>query len=156
MTSVAFGKSTWHGMAVVVASNNEACRRALVNTSAKNRRFPRIGLPKGMQIAWQSGGLRTVARVATLGLGGLFIDANKPAATGEVIRVFFEVPGGEVRATAVVRDSQPGIGMGIEFAAMDPEPRARLLQLLRRLIGDYDAEVMVPLSQPGERRSKQP
>ena len=34
--------------------------------------------------------------------------------------------------------------MGIEFAAMDPEPRARLLQLLRRLQGDSDPEVTLP------------
>jgi hypothetical protein len=107
-----------------------------VKPGAKNRRYPRIGLPKGMQVAWQGRGLRTVARVATLGLGGLFIDADHPPVVGEVIRVFFEVPGGEVRATAVVRDSQPGKGMGIEFAAMDPEPRARLQKLLRRLHGD--------------------
>ena len=112
--------------------------------AAKNRRYPRIGLPKGMHIAWQRRGLRTVARVATLGLGGLFIHAEKPPAVGEVIRVFFEVPGGEVRATAVVRDSQPGKGMGIEFAAMEPEPRARLLQLLRRLQGDSDPETTLP------------
>ena len=88
-----------------------------------------------MHIAWQGRGPRTVARVATLGLGGLFIDAEKPPVVGEVIRVFFEVPGGEVRATAVVRNSQPGIGMGIEFAAMDPEPRARLAATLAAAAG---------------------
>ena len=49
-----------------------------MNPAAKNRRYPRIGLPKGMHIAWQGRGLRTVARVATLGLGGLFIYAEKP------------------------------------------------------------------------------
>jgi hypothetical protein len=130
--------------------------RAQVNSVTKNRRYKRIGLPRGMQIAWQSGGLRTVARVATLGLGGLFIDAEKPPVVGVMIRVIFEVPGGEVRATAVVRNSQPGIGMGIEFAAMDPEPRARLLQLLRRLMGDSDPDLIVPLSRPGGRGSKQP
>ena len=119
-----------------------------MDSAAKNRRYKRIGLPRGMQIAWQGRGLRTVARVATLGLGGLFIDAEKPPVVGEVIRVFFEVPGGEVRATAVVRNSQPGIGMGIEFAAMDPEPRARLVQLLRRLLGDSDPDLIVPVAGP--------
>jgi len=103
---------------------------------AKKRRYARIGLPKGMQIAWQGRGHRTVARVGTLGLGGLFVYADNPPEVGEVIRVYFKVPGGEVRATAVVRNSEPGAGMGIEFAAMDPEPRARLLHLLRRLLGD--------------------
>jgi PilZ domain len=104
--------------------------------SKKNRRYARVGLPKGMHIAWQGHGKRHVARVATLGLGGLFISADDPAAVGDLIRLYFEVPGGEVRATAIVRDSRPGKGMGIEFAAMDPEARARLLQLLRRLLGD--------------------
>ena len=104
--------------------------------NAKNRRYGRIGLPKGMQISWQGRGHRTVARVGTLGLGGLFVYVQEPPAVGEVIRVYFEVPGGEVRATAVVRNSEPGAGMGIEFASMDPEPRARLFQLMRRLLGD--------------------
>ena len=88
-----------------VAENSHECR-------CQEPSLQRIGLPKGMHIAWQGRGLRTVARVATMGLGGLFIDAEKPPVVGEVIRVFFEVPGGEVRATAVVRDSQPGIGHG--------------------------------------------
>src|SRR5690242_13412314 len=103
---------------------------------AKNRRYPRIGLPKGMQISWQGHGHRTIARVGTLGMGGLFVYVQDPPPVGEVSRVYFQVPGGEVRATAVVRNSEPGAGMGIEFAAMDPEPRARLFQLLRRLVGD--------------------
>lgn len=107
-----------------------------MTSAAKNRRYPRIGLPAGMQIAWQGIGKRNVARVATLGLGGLFIDTPNPPPMGDLIRLYFEVPGGEVRATAVVRDSQRGKGMGVEFAAMDPEARARLLQVLRRLLGD--------------------
>ena len=64
--------------------------------------------------------------------------------------MFFEVPGGEVRATAVVRDSQPGIGMGIEFAAMDPEPRARLVQLLRRLRAIPTRNLPCRVRDPGE------
>jgi PilZ domain len=145
MAVVAFGKKAWCGTARGDSLERGGVQGApQVKLAAKNRRYPRIGLPKGMYIAWQRRGLRTVARVATLGLGGLFIHAEKPPAVGEVIRVFFEVPGGEVRATAVVRDSQPGKGMGIEFAAMEPEPRARLLQLLRRLQGDSDSEPTLP------------
>src|ERR1700694_5583798 len=104
-----------------------------MTSAAKNRRYPRIGLPKGMHVAWQVAGKSNVARVVTLGLGGLFINTPHPAPAGDLIRLYFEVPGGEIRATAVVRDSHPGKGMGVEFAAMDTEARARLLQLLRRL-----------------------
>jgi hypothetical protein len=103
---------------------------------ATKRRYPRIGLPKGMYIAWQSTGDRVLSRVATLGLGGLFITAPDPPPVGDVIRLYFEVPGGEVRARAVVRESRRGKGTGVQFTAMSPEARARLHQLLRRLLGD--------------------
>ena len=104
-------------------------------TATRNRRYPRVGLPKGMRIAWQSGGERIVSRVATLGLGGLFILTPDPPPVGEIVKLFFEVPGGEVRARAVVRDSQQGKGMGVEFTAMGHEARARLHHLLKRLLG---------------------
>ena len=101
---------------------------------SKARRYERIALPKGMLIAWQSSGERTVSRIGTLGLGGLFIYTEEPPPRGEIIKLFFEVPGGDVRARAVVRDSQPGKGMGIEFTAMGAEERARLHRLLKRLL----------------------
>ena len=97
------------------------------------RRYPRIGLPRGMSVAWQAGGERVISRVGTIGLGGLFIYTKKSAAVGDVIKLVFDVPGGEVRARAVVRSYEPGRGMGVEFTAMQLEARARLTQLLRRL-----------------------
>jgi hypothetical protein len=87
-----------------------------------------------MFVVWQAAGNRIVSRVATLGLGGLFIEAPHPASTGEVINIFFRIPGGEVRARAMVRDSHPGKGMGVEFTSMGSEDRARLNQLLSRLL----------------------
>jgi hypothetical protein len=69
-------------------------------------------------------------------MGGLFIDAPDPPPIGENLRLYFEVPGGDVRARAVVRSSEKGKGMGVEFIAMGQEERARLHQLLRRLLRD--------------------
>ncbi len=102
--------------------------------ATRSRRYQRVGLPKGMLIAWQSRGERIVSRVATLGLGGLFILTPEPPAVGEIVKLIFEVPGGEVRARAVVRDSQPGKGMGMEFTSMGYEARARLHRVLKRLL----------------------
>ena len=102
--------------------------------SAKNRRYPRIGLPRGMYVAWQGEGERVVSRIATLGLGGLFINAPHPPPIGHIIRLYFEVPGGEVRARAIVRDSHQGKGMGVEFTAMGHEARAKLSRLVTRLL----------------------
>lgn len=88
-----------------------------------------------MSVAWQAGAERIVSRVGTLGLGGLFIHTKRPPAVGEVVKLVFDAPGGEVRARAVVRSSEAGKGMGVEFTAMQTDARARLTQLLRRLLG---------------------
>ena len=106
----------------------------LTPSSVPSRRYPRVQLPKGMLIAWQGGGERTISRVATMGLGGLFISTPEPPMRGEIIKLFFELPDGEVRARAVVRDSRTGEGMGVEFTAMGHEARARLRSLLKRLL----------------------
>jgi len=98
------------------------------------RRYSRLGLPKGMLVAWQGPGQRTVSRVSTLGLGGIFISTPFPPPVGSVVRLLFEVPNGEVRARAVVRSSEAGRGMGVEFTAMSLDARARLHKLLKRLL----------------------
>jgi hypothetical protein len=103
---------------------------------SKNRRYPRIVLPKGMLVAWQAKGERAVSAVTTLELSGLFVSTPRPPAVGETVTLVFSVPNGDVRAVAVVRDSQPGRGMGLEFTAIRQDDRARLRQLLQRLIGD--------------------
>lgn len=102
--------------------------------TAPSRRYGRLGLPKGMLVAWQASGKRTVSRVATLGLGGIFISTPKPPPVGEIVRLVFDVPSGEVRARAIVRSSLAGRGMGVEFTAMDLEARAHLDRLLKRLL----------------------
>ncbi len=93
-----------------------------------------------MVISWQAMGIHSVSRVGTLGLGGLFIDIPNPPPIGEIIQLFFEVPDGEVRARAIVRDSHPGKGMGVEFTFMAAEGRARLHRLLSKLLGTLDSQ----------------
>jgi hypothetical protein len=108
-------------------------RSLTMPTKEKSRRYIRVALPKGMLVAWQHYGGRTVSRVRVLALGGLFISTPKPPPVGDVIQLIFEVPGGDVRARAMIRDSQPGKGMGIEFTSMNPEARARLNRLMKVL-----------------------
>jgi len=72
--------------------------------------------------------------VSTLGGGGICIATGNPPPAGEALRLIFEIPSGVVRARGVVRVSQPGRGMGVEFTAMSSGGRARLDQLVRRLL----------------------
>ena len=100
---------------------------------AVKRRFTRVALPKGMLVAWQHSGSRSVSRVATLGLGGLFITTADPVPIGSVVKIVFDVPGGEVRARAIVKNIKAGKGMAVAFIEMAYECRARLDQLLKKL-----------------------
>jgi hypothetical protein len=97
------------------------------------RRYPRVSLPKGAVVAWEHLGKRKISTAIVLALGGLFISTPEPPPAGDVIKLVFEVPGGDVRARALVCDSQPGKGMGIEFTAMGQEARARLHRLIETL-----------------------
>ena len=102
-------------------------------SSTKVRRYARVPLPKGARVAWEHLGKRKVSTASVLALGGLFISTPEPPPSGDFIKLVFEVPGGEVRARALVCDSQPGKGMGIEFTVMGQGERARLNQLIKTL-----------------------
>src|ERR1039458_5136592 len=99
----------------------------------KSRRYVRMGLPKGMLVAWEHSGIRKVSRVGVVGVGGLFITTPKPPPVGDTIQMIFEVPGGEVRARAIVRDSQRNKGMGVEFTSMAQKARGLLNRLMKVL-----------------------
>jgi hypothetical protein len=104
-----------------------------MSSTKKARRYERVPLPKGMLVAWEHSGKRKVSPISVLALGGLFISTPDPAPAGDSIKVVFEIPSGDVRARAIVCDSQPGQGMGIEFTAMAQDARARLNQLMKTL-----------------------
>src|SRR5438270_11195667 len=98
------------------------------------RRYLRVKLTKGMLVAWQYSGGRSVSRVATLGLGGLFISTKEPLPIGTVLNLLFQVPGGEVRARATVKNVKAGEGMAVSFIDMDHEARARLNVLVKKFV----------------------
>jgi hypothetical protein len=114
-------------------------KESTMPSKEKTRRYRRVGLPKGMLVAWQHYGIRKVSRVGVLALGGLFVSTATPPPVGDMIQLIFEVPGGDVRARARIRDSQPGKGMGIEFTSMNPEARARLNRLIKVLFRDVSS-----------------
>lgn len=87
-----------------------------------------------MWVAWYGGGQHQVSRVQTLSLGGLFISTSDALPVGTNVRLAFEVPGGEVRAEAIVRDMVGDEGMGVEFTRIDSRDRVLLGQLLKRLL----------------------
>ena len=103
-------------------------------TPKKTRRHPRVKSPKGLFVAWETGTRRSVSRLETLSLGGVFIHTPEPAPIGSTINILLDMQSGDVRARAIVRRITPSKGMGIEFISMTPEDRARLNKQLQQLM----------------------
>ena len=93
--------------------------------AVQRRRYVRVKSPD-ILVAWQANTRRSVSRLDTLGLGGMFVLTREPAPIRSMLRLLLDLPIGEVRARAVVRRVNPLKGMAVEFVAMSQEDRARL------------------------------
>jgi len=99
----------------------------------ERRRYPRRNAYKAILVVWKKGSQEYVSSVENLGLGGLFICTQQPPPVGTSLQLLFNVPEGEVRARAIVRNLAPSRGMGLEVVSMEQEHRARLDRWLKTL-----------------------
>lgn len=109
-----------------------------MTTGANARRYPRVKAPKETLVVWKMGTQKYVSRTENLGLGGLFIRTTEPPPVGTSLQLLFNVPEGEVRARAIVRNLDPGTGMGLAIVSMEQEHRARLDKHLKRLAAEVE------------------
>jgi hypothetical protein len=116
------------------AGGPAALQSATEESTRQTRRFPRISLPNGMRVSWHGADLELHVRVKTLGMGGLFISVSEPPTVGTKLSLAFEVPGGSVRAEAIVRDIVASEGIGVEFTQMEARDKLLLQRLLNRLL----------------------
>ena len=80
------------------------------------------------EVQYEGAGINAQTRISDLNVSGVFIDAMSPLPVGAALKLVFTLPGGQRVATeGVVRHSQPGIGMGVEFFGLKPED-AKLIQ----------------------------
>jgi hypothetical protein len=96
----------------------------------EKRRTRRTKMTNGVQVAWNHSKGFFISDIADLGLGGTFIVTLDPLPVGASLKLLFEAPGKEIQASAVVRRSLPGRGMGVEFTEMDLQDRDCLHELL--------------------------
>ena len=100
---------------------------------AEQRAYPRIKPPTSVLGAWRSGLQRDVSYVESLALGGVFLRTKKKVAPRSLVQVLLDMPLGQVRGRGVVRRHQEHYGIAVQFIAMDPEDRGRLVRQIRDL-----------------------
>ena len=104
----------------------------------ETRRYPRCNAHKATLVVWKNGNLKYVSSLENLGLGGLFICTQQPPPAGTSLQLLFNVPEGEVRARAIVRNLVPSRGMGLAIVSMEQEHRARLDRWLKILAAEVE------------------
>ncbi len=83
------------------------------------------------------GGHSASATLANLSLGGCFITCASVPQPGEQFGLSFTALGHDVKAAAVVRWVQPGLGYGCQFMRMDLRSSQGLHGIVSRLRGEY-------------------
>jgi hypothetical protein len=101
--------------------------------SPTTRRYPRLKAPKSAVVAWKNAEQREVSHVATIALGGLFIQTKNPPKAGSTIQMLIVTPRGYLRTRASVRNVIAGEGMGVAIVSMEPEDRGKLERWLKQL-----------------------
>jgi len=81
----------------------------------------------------------------------VFLLVAHPLSAGTHVEMLFDVPGGEVRARAIVRHGRAGHGMGVQFVHMGSEDRARLHRFVKQLAEEASLETIPPPSSWFER-----
>jgi PilZ domain len=102
--------------------------------NVEQRAYPRIKPPPSVLGAWRSGMQREVSYVENLAVGGVFLRTKKKVAIRSLVQVLLDMPQGQVRGRGVVRRHQEHYGIAVQFIAMDPEDRGRLIRQIRDLI----------------------
>jgi hypothetical protein len=78
-------------------------------------------------------GARFNARAADLNKSGCYLDMLSPLPIGSKVRVHMHTDVAELTCTALVRDSQPGLGMGVAFTDLDDARKAVIDSWIERL-----------------------
>lgn len=99
----------------------------------EQRQYPRVKPPRTFVVAWRSGMQRDVSYVESLALGGVFLRTKRKVAIRSLVQILLDMPLGQVRGRGIVRRQQDHHGIAVQFIAMDPEDRGRLVRQLREL-----------------------
>jgi hypothetical protein len=100
---------------------------------AERRQHERHAFSATAEVVDMATGARLSTRAADLNKGGCYLDMLSPLPIGSKVRIRITSDGAELNCTAVVRDSQPGMGMGVAFAELNDAQKAIIDSWIERL-----------------------
>jgi len=101
---------------------------------AKPRAVRRCHFVASVEVTELRTGTRLSARTSEVGLGGCYVDALNPFATGTQVKLRIVRDQGAFEATARVVYSDASFGMGLSFTEIAPEQRLVLENWLEEIV----------------------
>jgi hypothetical protein len=118
--------------AVVTAANRPAVERQ--HRGSEKRTFPRHKVQFPIQISFTDGKRAHMQCSSTdIGGRGCYVETMVPLQIGTEIIITFWIDSEKIKTTAAVRASDPGVGMGIEFTALEAEIQKKLQAYLEKI-----------------------
>ena len=111
---------------------------------AERRQHERHAFSATAEVVDMATGARLSTRAADLNKGGCYLDMLSPLPIGSKVRIRISSDGADLNCTAVVRDSQPGMGMGVAFTDLDDARKALIESWIKRLGSPGLADPSVP------------
>jgi hypothetical protein len=90
------------------------------------RRFERHRIPFPIEIATDQGSTHMHTQATDIGGRGCYVETRLPLALGTALVVSFWLEAEKISTPAIVRTSDGGVGMGIEFTGLDEPTQLRL------------------------------
>ncbi len=117
--------------------DNLGAAQASVSSAGHNkRRFPRLRVRFPLELRPDRPGSAPMqTNTADISGRGCYVETLVPPPLGTHFGVVFWIDDEKVTTTGVVRASDPGVGMGIEFTGLDDQIRERLQKVLAELSG---------------------
>jgi len=108
------------------------------------RRTMRLPATWDVWVYWECEPFRDVSHVRDLSLAGLFMETRRYRPTGDLIRLHFLVPEGQIRLDGNVVRAESGSGLGLKFRSVTSEDIPRLSALLHRICFASLSSVLTP------------
>ncbi len=100
----------------------------------EKRRYPRVSCDLGVEVRVADSNAGYWGTLSDICLGGCYISTFSPLPTGTSVVLVIKNKNLEVNIAGAVVTSHPGVGMGVQFAALAPQiAEAQLKVLLEQL-----------------------
>jgi hypothetical protein len=105
----------------------------LASSAPSRRRIMRLPAAWDVWVYWECGGRADVSHVRDLSTAGIFIETPRRRSKGDLVRVHFLVPEGQISLDGIVAQSEADKGLGLKIQTVAARDISNLTSLLDRV-----------------------